>query len=52
MKFGCSLIRHGKKHDWYTNPKTKVSQPVPRHNEIKEGLSAHIIKLLRNPEDK
>ena len=28
------------------NPTTKVSQPVPRHKEIKEGLAAHIIKML------
>ncbi|MFQ5965109.1 MAG: addiction module toxin, HicA family, partial [Candidatus Scalinduaceae bacterium] len=20
---GCYLVRHGGKHDWYTNPKTK-----------------------------
>jgi hypothetical protein len=24
-KRGCILIRHGGKHDWYQNPKTKVS---------------------------
>jgi len=39
---GCIFVRHGK-HDRYTNPTTKVSQPVPRHKEIKEGLAAHII---------
>jgi predicted RNA binding protein YcfA (HicA-like mRNA interferase family) len=33
---GCILIRHGGRHDWYQNPKTKLSQPVPRHKEIKE----------------
>jgi len=33
---GCYLVRHGGKHDWYTNPKTKTSQPVPRHKEINE----------------
>ncbi|OQY98090.1 MAG: addiction module toxin, HicA family [Candidatus Brocadia sp. UTAMX2] len=47
-KMGCVLIRHGGKHDWYQNPKTKVSQPVPRHNEIKEYLAKHIIKILEN----
>ena len=47
-KMGCILIRHGGKHDWYQNPKTKVSQPVPRHNEIKECLAKHIIKMLEN----
>ncbi|MEW6733089.1 MAG: type II toxin-antitoxin system HicA family toxin [Acidobacteriota bacterium] len=43
---GCVFIRHGSKHDWYQNPRTKVSQPVPRHREIKESLAKHIIKML------
>jgi hypothetical protein len=43
---GCVLIRHGGKHDWYQNPRTKVAQPVPRHNEIKDRLAKHIIKML------
>ena len=47
-KMGCILIRHGGKHDWCQNPKTKTSQPVPRHNEIKEYLAKHIIKMLEN----
>ncbi|ODS31607.1 MAG: RNA-binding protein [Candidatus Scalindua rubra] len=46
-KMGCILIRHGGKHDWYQNPKTKVSQPVPRHKEIKEYLAKHIVKMLK-----
>jgi mRNA interferase HicA len=37
--FGCVIVRRGGKHDWYRNPVTGVSQPVPRHREIKEGLS-------------
>jgi predicted RNA binding protein YcfA (HicA-like mRNA interferase family) len=43
---GCMLIRHGGRHDWYRNPKTGVSQPVPRHREIKERLAKRIIRLL------
>ena len=43
---GCVFIRHGSKHDWYQNPKTKISQPIPRHREIKEQLAKHIIKML------
>ncbi|MBE2236201.1 MAG: type II toxin-antitoxin system HicA family toxin [Caldilineaceae bacterium] len=35
---GCVLVQHGAAHDWYTNPETKQSQPVPRHNEINENL--------------
>jgi len=45
---GCVFIRHGGRHDWYQNPKTKVSQPVPRHNEIKDNLAKHIIKVLKD----
>jgi predicted RNA binding protein YcfA (HicA-like mRNA interferase family) len=43
---GAVLIRHGGKHDWYQNPKTKVCQPVPRHKEIKEYLARHILRKL------
>ena len=45
-EMGCVFIRHGGKHDWYQNPKTKISQPIPRHREIKEQLAKHIIKML------
>ena len=43
---GCVFIRHGGKHDWYQNPVTGISQPVPRHREIKEHLARHILKML------
>jgi predicted RNA binding protein YcfA (HicA-like mRNA interferase family) len=43
---GCVLVRYGGKHDWYHNPLTKKSQPVPRHNEINENLAKHILKML------
>jgi mRNA interferase HicA len=43
---GCVLIRHGGKHDWYRNTKNGISQPVPRHREIKEFLAQHILKKL------
>jgi mRNA interferase HicA len=39
---GCILLRHGAKHDWYHNPITKASQPVPRHREINR-ISCHKI---------
>jgi predicted RNA binding protein YcfA (HicA-like mRNA interferase family) len=45
---GCVFIRHGGKHDWYQNPETKVSQPVPRHREINDNLAKHIKKMLKN----
>jgi len=47
-KIGCVLIRHGGNHDWYQNPVTKISQPVPRHNEINEKLAKHILRMLKN----
>ncbi len=43
---GCLLIRHGGKHDWYQNPETGASQPVPRHREIKDVLAKHILRKL------
>jgi predicted RNA binding protein YcfA (HicA-like mRNA interferase family) len=43
---GCLLIRRGGKHDWYQNPVTKISQPVPRHREIADTLAKHIIEML------
>ena len=47
-KMGCVFIRHGGKHDWYQNPNTKISQPVPRHREINDNLAKHIKKMLKN----
>jgi len=47
-KMGCILIRHGGKHDWYQNPSTKISQPVPRHRKINKYLARHIINMLEN----
>ena len=46
---GCHFVRHGGKHDWYQNPQTGVSQPVPRHSELKENLCRSIIKKLSHP---
>lgn len=43
---GCVFVRHGGSPDWYSNLKTKQSQPVPRHNEINENLAKSIIKKL------
>lgn len=43
---GCILVRHGSRHDLYSNPLTGKKQPVSRHNEIDENLAKHIIKEL------
>ena len=45
---GCQFVRHGGKHDWYENPRTRMSQPVPRHREISENLARHILKKLQD----
>jgi predicted RNA binding protein YcfA (HicA-like mRNA interferase family) len=49
--FGCELLRHGGKHDWYRNPTTGVAQAVPRHREINKRLAKRIIRMLGNPEE-
>ena len=45
---GCVFIRHGGRHDWYQNPRTKTCQPVPRHRELKEHLARHILRKLQD----
>lgn len=46
-KMGCVLIRQGAKHDWYQNPKTKVSHPVPRHRETKVPMWRYVKPKLQ-----
>jgi len=43
---GCTLKRHGKRHDLYTNPRNGRSAPVPRHTEIADTLCEVIRKQL------
>jgi predicted RNA binding protein YcfA (HicA-like mRNA interferase family) len=43
-EMGCVFIRHGGKHDWYQNPRTKMAQPVPRHTEINDFLARSILR--------
>jgi mRNA interferase HicA len=47
-RIGCVFIRHGGKHDWYQNPDTGVSQPIPRHREVKEHLARKILRILQS----
>ncbi len=47
---GCTLLRHGAKHDIYHNLKTGRSEPVPRHREINEMLAKKILKALARSE--
>jgi predicted RNA binding protein YcfA (HicA-like mRNA interferase family) len=43
---GCTLHRHGSRHDIYLNPENGKKQPVPRHGEIEDALAKHIKKYL------
>jgi predicted RNA binding protein YcfA (HicA-like mRNA interferase family) len=43
---GCVFVRHGGNHDWYKNPHSGKSQPIPRHTEIEDSLAKRIIKRL------
>ena len=45
-QMGVVFVRHGKRHDVYKQPLTKVETTVPRHEEIKEFTAKSIIKTL------
>ena len=43
---GAVFVRHGSNHDIYAQPKNGNTEPVPRHNEIKEFIAKKILKNL------
>jgi predicted RNA binding protein YcfA (HicA-like mRNA interferase family) len=43
---GAIFLRHGGNHDIYVQPRNGNTEPVPRHNEIKEFMARKIIKNL------
>ena len=43
---GCYLKREGASHSLWINPRTGVTEAVPRHREIKEFLAHKILKNL------
>ena len=45
-QMGVVFVRHGKKHDVYKQPMTKIETTIPRHNDIKEFTAKSIIKTL------
>ena len=45
-KAGCYLKREGSSHSLWINPKTGITEAVPRHTEIKEFLAKKILKRL------
>ncbi len=46
VRAGCSLKRHGKKHDIYINPQNGKRSPIPRHSELRDTLCELIRKQL------
>ncbi|HEY4498827.1 MAG TPA: type II toxin-antitoxin system HicA family toxin [Candidatus Paceibacterota bacterium] len=48
-KEGCLLVREGKKHSVFVNPKEERTSTVPRHNEINDFLAEKICKDLGVP---
>jgi hypothetical protein len=49
---GVVFVRHGKKHDVYKQPITKIETTIPIHDEIKEFTARNIIKTLSTIDDK
>ena len=43
---GCYLKREGASHSIWINPKTGITETVPRHTEVKGNLSKKILKSL------
>ncbi|MFZ4618330.1 MAG: type II toxin-antitoxin system HicA family toxin [Rectinemataceae bacterium] len=43
---GCYLKREGGSHSLWINPRTGVTETLPRHTEIKEPLAKKILKNL------
>ncbi len=43
---GCYLKREGSSHSLWVNPKTGITEAIPRHTEIKEPLATKILKNL------
>jgi mRNA interferase HicA len=43
---GCTLLREGANHSWYTNPALNRRSAVPRHPEINDELIRKICRDL------
>lgn len=49
---GCDLLREGRRHSWWHNPRQNKRSAVPRHNEIDDHLANKICKDLGVPRPK
>ncbi len=43
---GCYLKREGGSHSIWINPRTGITETLPRHTEVKENLAKKILKSL------
>lgn len=43
---GCYLKREGGSHSIWINPRTGITEIIPRHTEVKENLAKKILKSL------
>lgn len=43
---GCYLKREVGSHSIWINPRTGITETVPRHTEVKENLAKKILKSL------
>lgn len=43
---GCYMKREGGSHSIWINPRTGITETVPRHTEVKEHLAKRILKSL------
>ncbi|MFM7652487.1 MAG: type II toxin-antitoxin system HicA family toxin [Vulcanococcus sp.] len=46
---GCSLLREGVNHSWWSTPELNRRSAIPRHNEIHELLARKICTDLGVP---
>ncbi|MBC8234931.1 type II toxin-antitoxin system HicA family toxin [bacterium] len=48
-RYGCELLREGRKHSVYWNPANRRTSSVPRHTDISDELGRKICKDLGLP---
>ncbi|NUM55945.1 MAG: type II toxin-antitoxin system HicA family toxin [Candidatus Hydrogenedentes bacterium] len=46
LREGCTLVREGARHSWWSNPENNRRSSVPRHNEIPNPLALKICRDL------
>ena len=49
-RHGCVLLREGRAHSLWTNPRTGQVEAVPRHVEVSNQLAHKICRGLSIPE--